>query len=145
MDRVCKPCSACDPGSYLVGPCTAVGNTICKPCSSCRFNTYVSESCAPAKDTVCSSCTICSAMEYEAQKCELGKNSICSTCMKCTFADASIQSRCENGPWVWWQMDNCCVDDSGVNTACNLVDFANMANSAKRSRQDGLKKIFGLT
>lgn len=135
-DRVCKPCSGCAKGSFLVSPCSAVADTICKPCSACPFNTYVSEACSPAKDAVCSPCTLCSAIEYETQKCELGKNTMCSSCKMCSFTDSAIQNRCESGPWVWWQMDNCCVDDTGKNTACNLVDYANMINTVVRSRHN---------
>ena len=54
----------------------------------------------------------------------------------CTFPDQSVQQRCENGPWVWWQMDNCCFSDEGVATPCNILDVANMLISVINSKHN---------
>ena len=103
-------------------------------CQACMFNTYVSTACLAQSDTVCSPCSTCPVGTYQVQSCELGNDVICSTCYMCNFPNDRIRRLCESGKYFYWEQQNCCWDENGVQISCEKVALANMFISVVKGK-----------
>lgn len=93
-DRICIPCTTCNPGTYGATACTTTDDTICKPHSSCagsesdRIRLLV-----PGKadrNSVCAKCSRCSNLEYEMKLCSDGDDTTCAPLTPACDRDAGF-------------------------------------------------------
>lgn len=126
-DRVCSTCSTCSDGKYMQAACSSYDDIHCKVCDACQFGEYISSSCGTnGENTGCSTCTKCTGLTYELQSCANGIDTVCGSCRRCSFQQYHVSDICITKGWMWWNLLNCCYDQSGALQPCNYVDRVNM-------------------
>lgn len=63
VDKLCKPCTVCQPGYWERKPCTQFSDRECSKCTVCEafedVGTYQTKACGKSWDAECKNCTRC--------------------------------------------------------------------------------------
>ncbi|KAL5012851.1 hypothetical protein ScPMuIL_011402 [Solemya velum] len=119
---ICRKCSVCLPGQYVISNCTENSDVVCGECPKGTYS---------RAGTVCNKCTSCSKTEYEFTSCAVESDTVCAECPRGEYAARRGCRKCSYCVPGYYVKTKCSTTSDTICAPCPPYTYSTKSNTPR--------------